>query len=82
MCDSHLFGGFLSGFLLGVEQLRDVEQEGADTLVQVHFRDLIGHELSFSQSFLLGHTQAQSTAHYTGVILQDEGNTEALLTII
>lgn len=73
----HLFGGLL-GFLLGVEQLRDVEQEGADTLVQVHLRDLVGHELSFSQSCLLGHTQAKSTAHHTRVVLRDEANTEAL----
>lgn len=59
----------LVGFLLGVEKLRDIEQERVDTLGQVHFRNLIGHELRFSQSFLLGDAQTQSTTHHTRVVL-------------
>lgn len=59
------------GFVLGVEKLRDVDQERVDTLGQVHIGNLIGHELSFSQSFLLGDAQTQSATHHTGVVLRE-----------
>lgn len=46
--------------LLRVKELRDVQEQRTNSLGQIHFRNLIGHELSFGKNLLLGYTQAKS----------------------
>ena len=76
---------------LGVEEPRDVEEEGGDPLGQVFLRNLIGRErwdlvrldlrLESGQGCLLGVTQAYGATHHLRVLLESRNGLWSLQSV-